>query len=35
MIYIKKFENFNKLYEGSFINNYKNWHYDCKKINIK
>ncbi len=26
MIYIKKFENFNKLYEGSFINNYKNQH---------
>lgn len=25
MIYIKNFENFNKKYEGWFINNYKNW----------
>jgi len=26
MNFIKTFENFNKLYEGSFINNYKNWY---------
>jgi len=26
MIYIKTFENFNKLYSGSFINNYKKWY---------
>ncbi len=25
MIFIETFENFNKLYKGFFINNYKNW----------
>ena len=26
MIYIETFENFNTLYNGSFINSYKNWY---------